>query len=362
MIFEQIDFNLKHNKEKLFLKELKYPLTWEHYYDCYNFTTAKILEKGLDSNDFLNLKERPLLFLLRHCFELCLKYNLSKNNLTIPKFHEFGKIYPAFAENLIVPEKFNSITKRIEHSTDCDGSCYRYFESKNNMPFFVRGKYIEIADLLIDYINLPSDDSFTKGYICKDFDHNNRVIRSKLTLSMGECKGLGHIKTQYDQVIEFLVNGILNESFDINRTYLPLFFLIRHSLEIGLKFNLEQSNIELSDYNSIHSLEKLYNLFNNYLSKLDLNKMSDVTKNQYNLFKNEYIELEKIIKRLDHDSLSFRFPINQKGKNLSLRFKENDLLNAIRLFYFTDPFITFTIAVLKDEDIINLQLDEYYYG
>ena len=96
---------------------------------------------------------------------------------------------------------------------------------------------------------------------------------------MGECKGLGHIKTQYDQVIEFLVNGILNENFDIDKTYLPLFFLIRHSLEIGLKSNLEQANIELSDYNDIHSLEKLYNLFKDYLSKLDLTKMSDITKN-----------------------------------------------------------------------------------
>ena len=118
MIFEQIDFETENNKEKFYLKESTYQPTWGHYYDCYNFTTAKILEKGLDSMDFLNMKQRPLLFLLRHSFELCLKYNLSKNNLSIPKYHRFKDIYTAFGENSILPEKISNITSKIEHSKD----------------------------------------------------------------------------------------------------------------------------------------------------------------------------------------------------------------------------------------------------
>lgn len=365
MIFEQIDFNLKHNKEKLSLKGLKCPLIWEHYYDCYNFTTAKILEKGLGSNNFFNMKERPLLFVLRHCFELCLKYNLSKYDLNIPNSHKFEEIYTEFGNTSIVPEIFKDLVKKIDHSTDLDGSCYRYFESKSGQPFFEHGKYVEIADLLNEYTNLPSNETFTKGYICEKFDPNNRVIKSKLTLSMGDCHGLGHIITQYDQVIEFLVDGILNHGFDVNKIYLPLFFLIRHSLEIGLKFNLQQANIQFGEYNDIHSLERLYNLFGDkkgYLSNLDLGKLSEHTKKQYDEFKKQYENLEKVIKRLDHNSLFFRFPADKNDKNLLLEFKKNDLFDAIRLFYFTDPFITFTIAVLKDEGIINLRLDEYYYG
>lgn len=362
MIIGQIDFKIEHNREKFYLKELPYQPTWEHYYDCYNFTTAKILENGLDHMDFLNMKQRPLLFLLRHSFELCLKYNLSKNDLPIPKYHRFKDAYTAFGDNPILPEKFKNITLKIEHSEDCDGSCYRYFENNDKQPYFEHGEYIDITDLLYEYINLPSDDIFTRGHICRNFDPHNRVIRSTLRLLMGECNGLGHIKTQYDQVIEFLVNGILNENFDIDKTYLPLFFLIRHSLEIGLKSNLDQANIELSKYNNIHSLEKLYNLFGDkigYLSKLDLNKMSKTTKEQYDDFKNKYNDLEKIIKQLDSHSFSFRFPIDEKGKNFYLTFQKSDLLDVVELFYFTDPFIIFTIAVLKDEGIIDLDLDDY---
>ncbi len=149
-------------------------------------------------------------------------------------------------------------------------------------------------------------------------------------------------------------------NYDINRIYLPLLFLIRHSLELGLKSNLQQAKKISSDkvpekqYDKIHSLSKLYNCFggeDGYLSKLDLTKMSVDTKKQFDKYKSEYEDLNEVVHQLDKNSKYFRYPVDSKGRNHPLNFSKNGLFEILKLYYLTDPFTSFTLDVLNDEGI-----------
>jgi hypothetical protein len=136
--------------------------------------------------------------------------------------------------------------------------------------------------------------------------------------------------------------------------------LIRHSLELALKSNLYEAirisptKVPDKKYDEIHSLAQLYNCFggiHGYLSKLDLIKMSEEAKKQYDSYKEEYESLNKEIHKLDSNSMNFRFPIDNRGNTHSIYLKGNGLYQILKLYYLTDPFITFTLDVLDDEGI-----------
>ncbi|RZK38631.1 MAG: hypothetical protein EOO90_21735 [Pedobacter sp.] len=96
---------------------------------------------------------------------------------------------------------------------------------------------------------------------------------------MAECAGLGVLRTQFDSTIELLIKGIIEDKFDIHKVYLPLLFLIRHSLELALKFNIDEiqkgsSVISQNNFTWEHSLATLFNCYNDYLSKIDKSRLS----------------------------------------------------------------------------------------
>jgi len=359
MLLRKFDFEDKQSEEKFRFDKKRHLSTWEHYSDCYDYAISKIFNKGFKRNYAFNCRARGILFLIRHSFELTLKTNLESNNLLIPNSHNFSDLFSAFGDLNIVPESFKKLTTKIDY--DSDGSCYRYYKDKNTeKPFFSYANQIEIADLLKDYNGISRNDTLKIGEICEEFKYNDKRIQWDLTFHMGECWGLGHIRTQYDEVIEFLVEGVLFENYDINKIYLPLLFLIRHSLELALKFNLQEARkvsptkVQDKKYDDMHSLSQLYNCFggvNGYLSKLDLSKMSEETKKQYDAYKIQYEELNESIHQLDNNSMYFRFPVDNKGKHHPLYMKGEGLYKILKLYYLTDPFITFTLDVLEEEGI-----------
>ena len=359
MLFRKFDFEDKEAKKKFQFDKENHLSTWEHYSVCYNYTIEKIFSKGLQRNYAFNCRARGILFLIRHNLELCVKHNLELNGYAIPLSHSFEDLLPEFEDEKIIPKGFREVIDKINY--DSEGTCYRYYKDKNTgKPFFKFDDQIKLADLLKDYNKIPSSETFRKGNICEPFDYENRRIKWDLTFHMGECNGLGHIRTQYDEVIEFLVEGVLFEEYDINRVYLPLLFLIRHSLEIALKFNIQEARkifslVTSENLDTIHSLRDLYNYFggkNGYLSKIDTEKMSLESKWQYDDYKEQYEQLNETIHKLDTNSHFFRFPVDKKGKTHSLNMKVGDLYKILRLYYLTDPFITFTNGVLEEEGII----------
>ncbi len=358
MLFRKFDFDDKEAVSKFHFNKRKHLSTWKHYSECYDYTIEKILDKGFKRNYAFNCRARGLLFLIRHCLELTLKKNLEIKSIEVPNDHRFKIIFDAFENSNDVPTDFKSLISIIDK--DEDGTCFRYYINKaTNSPFFDYGETIELIDLFKLYNNI-SQNGFYHGRICKDINYKSKLLNWDLTFHLGECIGLGHIRTQYDEVIEFIVEGVLYNGYDINKVYLPLMFLIRHSLELALKFNLENAKkmspekVPDRDYSNIHSLSTLYNCFggdNGFIAKLNLESMSEKTKTQFDQYKMKYEELNEVVHQIDNNSRYFRFPIDKKGKKHPLYMKEHTLCKILKLYYLTDPFITFTINVLEEEGI-----------
>jgi hypothetical protein len=108
-------------------------------------------------------------------------------------------------------------------------------------------------------------------------------------------------------------------------------------------------------YDKMHSLAQLYNCFggeDGFLSRIDITKMTDLTKKQYELYKQQYEELNGAMHDLDINSMYFRFPVDIKGKTHSINLKSNGIIKILQLYYMTDPFITFTVDILEQEGIV----------
>jgi len=359
MLLRKFDFTDKEARDKFIFDKKVHLSTWDHYCECYSYTLQKIFKKGLSRNYAFNCRARGILFLIRHYFEICLKRNLVLNRYDVPNTHDLKELIKCFDNQDLIPSDFKDLISEFDFNSD--GTCYRYFIDKTTRkPFFDYGDQIELSELIKKYNGLEGSDNFKLDQICEPFDYENRRKKWDLTFHMGECHGLGHIRTQYDEVIEFLVEGVLFEDYDVNKVYLPLLFLVRHSLEIALKFNILEARkitniVSDKSIEKIHSLDKLYNLFggtNGYINKLDLEKMDSKTKEQLDNYKQQYEELNKTIHQLDTNSMFFRFPVDRKGKTHSIYMKGHHLLKILKLYYLTDPFITFTNDVLMDEGLL----------
>mgnify|MGYP001159225336 FL=1 len=359
MLLRKFDFSDSESRDKFIFDKEIHLATWEHYCDCYSYTLEKIFNKGLQRNYALNCRARAILFLIRHYYEICLKKNLALNGYIFTNTHDLKELLDCFQDQSLIPVGFKDLVTKLNY--DLDGACFRYYlDNKTGKPFFDYKDRIELSEIIKKYSGIVSSDKFKIDKICEPFDYDNRIKKWNFTFHMGECRGLGHIRTQYDNVIEFLVEGVLFESYDVNKVYLPLLFLVRHSLELALKHNLSKArkltNI-VSDkrIEKIHSLEQLYNLFggsNGYINKVDIEKMDLKTQEQLNDYKRQYEELNTTIHQLDTNSMFFRFPVDSKGKNHSIYMKGHRLFEILKLYYLTDPFITFTNDVLIEEGLL----------
>lgn len=355
----KFDINTPEAKRKFQFDKMKHTSSWKQYLNCYNYALQKIFSKGFQNPYAFDCRGRAILFLIRHSFELCLKHNLEANGKHVENTHVFEYLVPAFGDTKIIPVEFLKVLKKFDFSSD--GACYRYYSDSNTgEPYFNIDNVVELATVLKDYSEIPKTEVFYLDEICEKFDYGSRKIQWDLTLHIGVSNNLGQIRSEYDNVIEYLVDGVLHDEYDINRIYLPLLFLIRHSIELAWKSNLLRAKrdfpdiIQDIDSESIHSIFKLYKYFsdeNGFLSQVDMSKLSDETKKQYEYYKEEYKLLNTAINQADGNSRYFRFPVDGKGNHHPLYMKGDGLHNILRLYYKTDPFLSYTIEVLKEEGI-----------
>ena len=132
-------------------------------------------------------------------------------------------------------------------------------------------------------------------------------------------RDLQEILLGYSQGIEAIKNGIRNHKHTGEASF-PLFFLMRHSLEIGLKYNIEflckysqSNNLCTEDKRKGHSLERLLASFNEHWKHIE--KKYDLKKSYNKKYQMEkvLISLNKIIKffdKIDKSSLNFRYNKN----------------------------------------------------
>ncbi len=166
--------------------------------------------------------------------------------------------------------------------------------------------------------------------------------------------------SDYKNVVDIIINRIKNDDNLIDTVSLPLLFLIRHSLELGLKLNIltfEKTNTEIKAISlkgmKYHSLENLYNIFIEHLNFIkNKYKLRSEILNQLDGYLKKIIPLKDKLHKLDQGSYNFRYPVDTEGNhNFSLEASEN-IAEIIDLFYEIQPLLLNTVDVFIDEGII----------
>ncbi|WP_159477954.1 hypothetical protein [Dyadobacter sp. 3J3] len=353
MVLQHFNFDDKDIKKKF--KVSPGPISsWKYYYESYSYALNKIFETGLTMSYAFNPRGRAIMFLLRHNLELCLKYNLQENGLEIYNIHDFTEL----VKGLETPPQLLKIIKLVDF--DPDGSSYRYYlNNDTGGPFFDDGITINVARILELHNLMVSnqEENFNVQPIAPIFDYYNRRNDWNLTLHMGECKGLGQIRTHYDDTVALLINGVMEGRYSTNLLYLPLMFMLRHSLELALKFCIIEASImspliSADDIGNEHSLSRLFRIYTEFLKKLDTSTLQDDVATKLEEYLDQYGKLNGIIHELDSNSRQFRFPVNVKGKPVSFSTEKLKLTDVLQLYAFTDPLLNFTNLVLRDCNVI----------
>lgn len=137
-------------------------------------------------------------------------------------------------------------------------------------------------------------------------------------VQLGGFKDFLHYLNSFEKAVELLYSKVSNAEETPYSVALPLLFLMRHSLELGYKYNI----VELHYLNEIpydpkkfdHPLRKLHNklreLFQQAATKWSLSKST------LEDFDHHYVRTKRCMEefeKLDNSSATFRYPIDKKG-------------------------------------------------
>lgn len=351
---------IKSNKEQISqLSDFKpsHIPSWEHYFESYAYCLELIIQNGIGYNEF-NPRAKAILFIYFQMTELFLKFNLEKNNIAIPFTHKLTELSEVYKRNdICLPNQYFEIEDKIkEIDIAIDGASFRYFADKNDNPYYSKRLEFDFSFLLKKYIELQSSNEITIKKLNIDIVFSKKNI-GDLTFHMHECKNIHHVRSHFDYTSEFIIHLMLENKVSINKIYLPLFFLIRHSMELGLKTNIYEIRkiselMGVNDISQEHSLAKLFDIFFTFLQKITRNKLNIKTRSELEVFEIQYQKLNKTIDDFDNNSFYFRYPVNKLGDENKFNFSNNSIKEVVELYYFTDPFITFTVNVLQNEGLL----------
>lgn len=329
--------------------------TWSDYVEQYRLIIYHLSENKNGINDI----SYPFLFLTRHFFELLLKKHLVDNGIELKKEHDFGSIFQQYEDNnLNIPSEVKEAIESV-YNLDDDGAKYRYF---NNIDF--DREPIELGELFCKFKKIDCTNPFYRELT--SINSCDKKVKGRFNCYMCEINGSGQLRTQYDTAIQRILSLITDGVVDILDIYLPLMFLLRHSLELALKTSLVKilslekdkevwlkNNLEISEQ---HSIMKLFNMLYNYLSEEIVETINDDKfKTEFKESKNKLTEYQKVIHDLDHKSTQFRYVPDE---NMRVIINSKKLKEILKLYLETDSFLTFAVDVLKEDGIIPYTDDE----
>jgi len=326
--------------------------SWGFYTAQYEKVLNVLNEQGLKFHYQLNPRSYAYMFLLRHYCELKLKSAILKESRDVPITHAFSELLSLLSD---VPEGLIAAIEEI--NLDEDGSCYRYFYGNDGEVGPLYGKVKEMQPFYEYISTIPAESSVKMNLGLTPVFHKR--LRWELTFHFNEVNYPGVLRTQYDYLTEFFIAGIISEDFNVNEVYLPLLFLIRHSLELALKENLSDllHTTDEQQQRKINRLitreHKLARLFNKYTELLPVDRIYELTlemQEQYHNYMAQVDNLKELLHRLDANSRYFRYPYDPITEHLHI--SRDILIDIITDFLTVDGFITFNVDVLKENNLI----------
>lgn len=324
------------------INSCKHQRSWEYYQKQYHRVFYVLLDVAKQKRYKTNSIFMPFMFIMRHSLELYLKNKIHNMSGTIPNnTHSITELYESskIREGVFL-QSFDIFECKSE------GACWRYLDYKGN-KYFEPGKSIEVFDICNSYCLLFGNDDFLiKDVGCKK-------LRWELTFHTDECYTLGQVATQYDLAITVVLEEIKIGRVLIHDIYLPLLFLLRHSLELKLKFSIMRlgnflKGEDVSKAEQRHNVNKLYTvLFEKIEPLFSVINDSDLKEETKSLYTISETYKERIAS-LDANSYHFRFPKNNSGGDSNFVPKADCVSEILKLYYESDSFLCFILDVLSD--------------
>lgn len=326
--------------------------SWDFFVSQYE-NVLRVLNRTAVAHQYaLNIKSYPYLFTLRHYCELKLKSVIKQRGIEIPKSHNFADIIPLLDD---LPQHLISAIQKID--LDEDGSCFRYFYDKNGEVGPLYGKKMEFLDFYDDILKIPADGIYGLNLgLSKPF--HKRLVW-EFTFHFNEVRAPGIFRSSYDDMTSFLLKAVVDNKVGANDVYLPLLYFIRHSIELALKESLmgmlhvqseESQRKILRMMTHEHKLSRLFTAFINSLQEAHLTQLPIELQEQYANYKLQTDELKESVHLLDANSRYFKYPFEEGREHLNI--SATTLMEIIPLFLKVDVFLTFTVDIFKEHNLV----------
>ena len=345
-MFGRIDFDDQ--------KILEIPLnlhkyTWDYYFKQYAVVLNYIISLSLKKDYLINRKQMAVMFIYRHTVELFLKSKIANEGQLVPNTHSLtmltqelkGQLSQRFLDSLIMLR------------SDGEGDNFRYIKSENGNRHY-NGEILDVLSslsLFVESDEIKKTDLFT----CQ-LNKNDKMLKYEWTLYTTDTQTLGHLKTQYDDLISTLLHAIKYGDLNIADIYLPLLFLIRHSLELGYKDNIAEvqtklTNSQIKKATQSHSLVSLNNIIEQFVveARSTMTAKDDSIKNEIDRYLPIVKNLSNSLHAIDNASRSFRFPVDRDGNTIKIPLSEDILAKSVDAFQNADSFISLSLSVLAYE-------------
>lgn len=349
MVFEKTNFD---NPKQLEIPVGLHEYTWEYYYKQYSLVLQYIIALSLKREYRLNKMQMPIMFIFRHTVELLLKKKLADGGKTIRDSHDLKELAMNLGDSALLNFANNADVLR----PDGQGDCFKYTLDKDGTKHF-NSEILDVLPCVLSFMSISGMN--IHGLDLKMFDVNSKKLRYEWSFYTIETGTLGHIKTQYDFLISSILKSIKIGDLKIEQVYLPLLFLIRHSLEVGFKDNISEvydslTNSQKKKYSGKHSLETLLNIVIQFVEEAQKNftSLDGTIQKEIAYYRPMTEQLMKNLHDLDNRSLSFRFPVDENGIFMNIPFSRNVLSDAVAAYQTADPFISLSISVLKYEEYL----------
>ena len=319
--------------------------SWNSYFSQYNNVLQALINIGfLNKQTYFREFAMPFLFIFRHTIELQLKRELDNKGIQIQNRHELNiNSYREF-----LPDGFCCNLEVLD--IEGDGSCFRYISDKNSRTYFNKEDSLDLFSPIKYYIT--NNPKFLK---MPKLRFGEEKMKAMCEYPTNICPNIGTLRTQYDTCLSLLVNSINDGKVKIDEIIIPLYFLLRHCLELGLKSNIILGlSQEASDHKIGKQLSIVLNAIDTALTEMDKNF----------LLYEEILDDKKYISKLvtfvedkDNSSNVFRYPVKGANKPVELKIKDKSFLDSLVMYQECDSFLSSALQYLKYEGF-KLENDE----
>lgn len=293
----------------------------------------------------MNRSARAVMFLLRHTIELLLKNNFNNEVPTTHNIKELSELLEL--ENL----DDSVITKHLDFRNE--GDSLRYYNNNKGEPFYNHKDKINLKSL-IDIYN--SKYNTLKGF--KSIFHEVELSKMQnwnLTFHLNEASSLRSVCNEYETLIERVLTLINEAKIDIDKCYLPVYYLIRHTLELSLKVIIYEartlsSEVKKKKIDQEHSIQGLLNIYVDYLTKVNSGNLSDEVKIELKNYIYQSKGLVEKIHELDSNSIGFRFPFDKNGVSIDIKATKYSFYELICILKEINVFLIFSNIVIAEEN------------